>query len=401
MPAYRYLALDGDGRRQRDVIQAESERHARQLLRERGLFPREVQATGPARGTRNRAGRLDANSRTDFTRQLATLVGAAIPLAEALQMLERQSRQAALKALLLDLLGQVREGYTLADSLGRHPGTFDPLYLTLVAAGERAGRLGPVLERLADYLERVQRQRHKARTALIYPLALALVSVAVVAGLMTFVVPKLTEQFIHSGLQLPWITRALVAVSDGLLVFGPWLLGLVLLVGLGVQRLLRQVEWRRRWHRQLLRLPRLGELLRTLDSARLTRSLAILVGSGIPVLEGLQVSRATLGNQVLRDALEAAIEQVTAGTGLGRALDRSGVFPPLLVNMVASGEASGTLDAMLERVADAQERDFNQQVDLALALFEPVLILVLGGVVLAIVLAILLPIMQLNQALNL
>ncbi|MCD4862692.1 type II secretion system inner membrane protein GspF [Pseudomonas sp. PLB05] len=401
MPAYRYLALDGDGRRQRDIIQAESERHARQLLRERGLFPREVQATGPARGIRNRAGRLDANSRTDFTRQLATLVGAAIPLAEALQMLERQSRQAALKALLLDLLGQVREGYTLADSLGRHPGTFDPLYLTLVAAGERAGRLGPVLERLADYLERVQRQRHKARTALIYPLALALVSIAVVAGLMTFVVPKLTEQFIHSGLQLPWITRALVAVSDGLLVFGPWLLGLVLLVGLGVQRLLRQVEWRRRWHRQLLRLPRLGELLRTLDSARLTRSLAILVGSGIPVLEGLQVSRATLGNQVLRDALEAAIEQVTAGTGLGRALDRSGVFPPLLVNMVASGEASGTLDAMLERVADAQERDFNQQVDLALALFEPVLILVLGGVVLAIVLAILLPIMQLNQALNL
>ncbi|SEP39885.1 type II secretion system inner membrane protein GspF [Pseudomonas sp. Snoq117.2] len=401
MPAYRYLALDGDGRRQRDVIQAESERHARQLLRERGLFPREVQATGPARGTRNRAGRLDANSRTDFTRQLATLVGAAIPLADALQMLERQSRQAALKALLLDLLGQVREGYTLADSLGHHPGTFDPLYLTLVAAGERAGRLGPVLERLADYLERVQRQRHKARTALIYPLALALVSVAVVAGLMTFVVPKLTEQFIHSGLQLPWITRALVAVSDGLLVFGPWLLGLVLLVGLGLQRLLRQVEWRRRWHRQLLRLPRLGELLRTLDSARLTRSLAILVGSGIPVLEGLQVSRATLGNQVLRDALEAAIEQVTAGTGLGRALDRSGVFPPLLVNMVASGEASGTLDAMLERVADAQERDFNQQVDLALALFEPVLILVLGGVVLAIVLAILLPIMQLNQALNL
>lgn len=400
MPAYRYLALDCDGRRQRDVIQAESERHARQLLRERGLFPREVQATGPVRGARGRGGRLDANSRTDFTRQLATLVGAAIPLAEALQMLERQSRQAALKALLLDLLGQVREGYTLADSLGRHPGTFDPLYLTLVAAGERAGRLGPVLERLADYLERVQRQRHKARTALIYPLALALVSIAVVAGLMTFVVPKLTEQFIHSGLQLPWITRALVAVSDGLLVSGPWLLGL-LLAGVGLQRLLRQVLWRRRWHRQLLRLPRLGELLRTLDSARLTRSLAILVGSGIPVLEGLQVSRATLGNQVLGDALDAAIEQVTAGTGLGRALDRTAVFPPLLVNMVASGEASGTLDAMLERVADAQERDFNQQVDLALALFEPVLILILGGVVLAIVLAILLPIMQLNQALNL
>ncbi|NMY92365.1 type II secretion system inner membrane protein GspF [Pseudomonas oryzihabitans] len=401
MPAYRYLALDGDGRRQRDVIQAESERHARQLLRERGLFPREVQASGPMRGARGRGGRLDANSRTDFTRQLATLVGAAIPLAEALQMLERQSRQAALKALLLDLLGQVREGYTLADSLGRHPGTFDPLYLTLVAAGERAGRLGPVLERLADYLERVQRQRHKARTALIYPLALALVSIAVVAGLMTFVVPKLTEQFIHSGLQLPWITRALVAVSDGLLVSGPWLLGLLVLAGVGLQRLLRQVLWRRRWHRQLLRLPRLGELLRTLDSARLTRSLAILVGSGIPVLEGLQVSRATLGNQVLGDALDAAIEQVTAGTGLGRALDRTAVFPPLLVNMVASGEASSTLDAMLERVADAQERDFNQQVDLALALFEPVLILILGGVVLAIVLAILLPIMQLNQALNL
>ncbi|GGK07206.1 type II secretion system inner membrane protein GspF [Pseudomonas matsuisoli] len=400
MPTYRYLALNPEGRRIRDVIQAESERHARQLLRDKGLFPRDLRAANEARSTAGR-GRLDANQLTDFTRQLATLVGAAIPLADALQMLERQASQAKVRALLLDLVAQVREGYALADSLKRHPRSFDELYRTLVAAGEKAGRLGPVLERLADYLERVQRQRHKARTALIYPMALMVVSVAVVAGLMTFVVPKLTEQFTQGGMQLPLITRVLIVISDGLVTLGPILIALFAAGGFAVSRLLRQRRWRLRWDGALLRVTRIGELVRVLNSARLARSMAILVNSGIPVLEALNVSRATVGNQVMLDALTGAIEKVKAGIGLGRALDQSAVFPPMLVNMVASGESSGTLDHMLERVADSQERDFNQQVDTALALFEPAMILILGGIVLCIVLAILLPIMQLNQSLNL
>lgn len=400
MPVYRYEALNLQGQSSRDLIQADSERQARQLLRERGLFARRLhlQADAAAAGGR---WRLSHTQRCDLTRQLATLVGAAIPLIDALHTLERQTREAALRSLLHALAGRVGEGHTLAASLRHYPGCFDPLYCALVEAGERSGRLGIVLERLADYLEQVQKQRHKARTALVYPGILLLVSLAVVSGLMSFVVPKLTEQFSHSGQTLPWLTRLLMSLSDGLLLLGPWWLAGLGLALLAYLRLMRLPRWRLARDRWLLTLPRLGHLLQVLDSARLSRSLAILVGSGIPLLEALQVSRASVANRQIGEALRGIHEQVKAGVSLHQALAGSGHFPPLLINMVASGEASGTLGTMLERVADSQERSFAQQVDVLLALFEPLMILVMGGIVLFIVLAILLPIMQLNQSLGL
>ncbi len=398
MPSFRYLALDPQGRRRRDLIQADSERHARQLLREQGLFAREL-TPQVATARRSRGQRLSHAQLCELTRQLATLLGAGIPLTEALTTLERQLDPAS-RRVLASIGAAVAEGHGLAESLRRHGPPFDTLYCALVEAGERSGRLAPVLERLADYLEQVQRQRHKARTALIYPGVLMCVSVIVVVGLMTFVVPRLTEQFDHAGRSLPTITQVLIGLSDALVAAGPWLLGLLVIACVGASMLLRQALWRYRRDRLLLRLPRIGTLFAVLDSARLSRSLAILCGSGVPLLEALQVGTATVGNLTIREALERAREQVKAGISLHRSLAGSGHFPPMLINMVASGEASGTLPEMLERVADNQERGFARQVDMALALFEPAMILAMGAIVLFIVLAVLLPIMQLNQGLN-
>ncbi|WP_462401282.1 type II secretion system inner membrane protein GspF [Pseudomonas sp. Marseille-QA0332] len=400
MPTYRYQALDLAGKLHKASLQADSERHARQLLRDQGLFARQLQRQQDD-GVQPRRQRLSRAQLCEFTRQLATLVGAGIPLVDALATLERQLRQPALQAVLVRLRGSLAEGLGLARSLARQGAPFTGLYCALVEAGERSGRLAPVLARLADHLEQVQRQQHKARTALIYPAVLMGVSLAVVVGLMTFVVPKLTEQFAHAGQSLPLITSVLIGLSQALVMAGPWLALAILVLGGLAAWLLREPHWRLRRDQLLLRLPRIGLLLQVLESARLSRSLAILVGSGVALLEALQVATATVGNRRIRLALEQVGQQVQGGISLHRALDASGQFPPLLVNMVGSGEASGTLPEMLERVAEDQERGFARQVDTAMALFEPLMILVMGGVVLFIVLAVLLPIMQLNQGLQL
>ncbi|AIZ33924.1 type II secretion system inner membrane protein GspF [Pseudomonas parafulva] len=400
MPTYRYQAVDMAGKTHKASVQADSERHARQVLRDQGLFARSLQRHQGA-ALQPRRQRLTRAQLCELTRQLATLTGAGIALVDALATLERQLRAPALQAVLVAVRGALAEGLGLARSLARQGAPFSGLYCALVEAGERSGRLAQVLTRLADHLEQVQRQQHKARTALIYPCVLMGVSLAVVVGLMTFVVPKLTEQFAHSGQALPLITSLLIGLSQGLVSAGPWLLGAAMASTVLGAWLLRKPHWRLRRDQWLLRLPRVGALLQVLESARLARSLAILCGSGVALLEALQVASDTVANQRIRLALEQVRLQVQGGTSLHRALDACGQFPPLLVNMVGSGEASGTLADMLERVADDQERGFARQVDTAMALFEPLMILVMGGVVLFIVLAVLLPIMQLNQGLQL
>ncbi|MDD0972872.1 type II secretion system inner membrane protein GspF [Pseudomonas fontis] len=400
MPTFRYQAVDLAGQTRKASLQADSERHARQLLREQGLFARQLQRHEPG-SLQPRRQRVNRAQLCELTRQLATLTGAGIPLVDALATLERQLVQPALRNLLVAVRGSLAEGLGLARSLARQGGLFSGLYCALVEAGERSGRLAQVLERLAEHLEQVQRQQHKARTALIYPCVLMGVSLAVVIGLMTFVVPKLTEQFSHAGQSLPWITSLLIGISETLVTLGPWLLlgGVALSVLAGW--LLRKPHWCLRRDDLLLRLPNVGALFAMLESARLSRSLAILAGSGVPLLEALQVATATVNNRRIRLALQRVGTEVESGVSLHRALDASGYFPPMLLNMVASGEASGTLPDMLERVADNQERSFARQVDTAMALFEPLMILVMGAVVLFIVLAVLLPIMQLNQGLTL
>lgn len=398
MPCYQYQALDLQGRTRKDQIQADNERQARQRLREQGLFVRHLREHSSHSWAARRQ-QLSHSQRCELTRQLSTLLGAGISLVEALSTLERQLTDAATRRLLRALSHSLAEGHGLAESL-RRQGSFDALYCALVEAGEKSGKLAAVLERLAEYLEQVQRQRHKARTALIYPSLLLLVSLLVVVGLMVFVVPKLTEQFNHAGQSLPLITQVLISLSDALRQIWPLLLGLIVAVALVRHWMLGRPHWRYRHDHLLLRLPRLGLLCSVLNSARLSRSLAILTGSGVPLLEALQVSTASVTNQAIYRALQQVQTQVKTGISLHRALDQSGHFPPLLLNMVASGEASGTLPEMLGRVAEDQERGFARQVDLALALFEPVMILVMGAVVLFIVLAVLLPVMQLNQGLS-
>ncbi|WP_110686653.1 type II secretion system inner membrane protein GspF [Salinicola aestuarinus] len=403
MPTYRYVALTVNGARRRDVVQADSERQARQRLRDQGLFPRKLQRVEAGRQARSahagtRGAQMDATQLTLMTRQLATLIEAGIPIGDALQALTDQTEKPRARALLLAVLDRVREGHSLADSLRAHPTTFSTLYCALVAAGERAGRLAVVLERLADYLERVQAQRQKARTALVYPTVLIVVSVGVVIGLMTYVVPRLADQFANADMTLPWITRFMIALSEGLQSSGLWLAIVVPLVIVAINRALRRAAFRRRWDAGLLRLPRIGELVSLLDTARLTRTLAILTQSGIPLLDALRVSRDTLGNCLLRESVDHIAERVTTGVSLHKAMGEVGRFSPTMLHMVASGEASGRLENMLERIADNQETTFNRRVDMALALFEPLIILAMGGVVLAIVLSILLPIMRLNGA---
>lgn len=400
MPTYRYQALNHDGRREKDVLQADSERQARQILRDRGLFPRHLEMARDNSTRAQKLGRLDPASLTLLTRQLATLIEAGIPISDALDALTRQADRHRERALLLAVGNRVNEGHSLADSLRPHA-SFDLLYCSLVAAGERAGRLSVVLERLADYLERVQAQRQKARTALIYPLVLASVSVAVVIGLMSYVVPQLAAQFERSNVALPWLTRLMIALSDGVVAFGPWFAGGLLLCLPLAFRLMRRPAVRGRRDALLLRLPRIGELIQLLDTGRLTRTLAILTRSGIALLDALRVSRDTLANQQMREAVDLLCQRVESGISLHRAMEETRRFSPSLIHMVASGESSGTLDAMLERIADAQENTFNRRVDMALALLEPLMILIMGGVVLTIVLAILLPIMRLNSAMAL
>lgn len=400
MPTYRYLALTPDGQKRRDLLQADSERQARQQLRDRGLFPRQLTPVKTPHQRQSRRTRINPEQLSLLTRQLATLVEAGIPLGDALSALAEQADKPSTRSLMIAIVERVREGYSLADSLKAHPSTFSPLYCALVAAGEKAGRLAQVLEQLAEHLERNQQQRQKARTALIYPLVLICVCIAVVIGLMTYVVPKLAAQFERSDMTLPTLTQLMISLSEGLQHWGPALAIGLLLISLMGRKALQYPAARARWDQQLLRLPRLGELLKLLDTARLTRTLAILTRSGIDLLEALKVSRDTLGNQCMRTAVEQIRDQVATGVPLNQAMAHTGYFSPTLRHMIASGEASGRLDTMLARIAVAQETTFNRRVDTALALFEPLLILTMGGIVLTIVLSILLPIMRLNGAMH-
>ena len=414
MASFKYQALDKQGGVIKGVIEADSERHARQLLREESLFPRKVQAAAAGKTSedagagqiknrqpkKNRAGLLSHDQKTLFTRQLATLVAAGLPLETALETLAKQAETEKQRSLIQGVRSKVREGHNLAATLKHWPKTFDNLYCALVAAGEKAGRLDQVLIRLADYLETSQKQRQKAQMALVYPVMLTFVSLAIVIALMSFVVPRIVSQFDHAGQTLPAVTRGLIWLSDAIRDWGV-AAGIVLVLTIvAVRFLLTKPAIRLKWHGRQLKLPLLGRLIKALNTARLARTVAILTASGIPLLDALQVARNTLNNDFLQQVVDGLIDQVREGISLNRALELSGHFPPMMTYMVASGEASGELDQMLVRVADLQDNEFQQKIDMVLALFEPIMILVMGGVVLTIVLAILLPIMQLNDVLK-
>ena len=407
MSVFQYQAVNLQGKRHKGLIEADSARQARQLLREQGLLAESVHETrsvadNPVSANTLRWQRgISASELALLTRQLATLVQAAMPLEECLRAVAEQCEKNRLKSLMLAVRTQVLEGHTLADSLRAYPLVFDELFCAMVAAGEKAGHLDAVLSRLADYTEQRQYMKGKLLQAMIYPLVLTVVAIGVIAILLASVVPKVVAQFDHLGQALPHSTQLLIALSDGVRDYGLWLVGALLVLGVLVQRLLRQPTLRLRWDRFWLRLPLLGKVSRGLNTARFARTLSILSSSSVPLLEGMQIAASVASNRYVRSQILTAAERVREGSSLRAALGSSGLFPPMMLHMIASGERSGELEPMLLRAADNQDREFEALVTLALGIFEPLLIVSMAGVVLFIVVAILQPMLQLNNMVGL
>jgi len=402
MTAYRYRALNPDGKLVRGVLEGDSERQIRSQLRVQSLRPVEVAVANrpePTRsGLRNSLLRrgISAGDLAMLTRQLSTLIQSNLPLDEALQAAAEQSRNARIKGTLLQVRSRVAEGHTLAYAMGEFPQVFNEMYRAMVKAGEHAGFLGPVLEQLADYTEQRQYTGQKLKMAMIYPFILVGVAIAVVVALMVFVVPELVGIFAHSRRELPLLTRGLIASSDFFRDYGVWLVVGLVALALIARQLLRNRQRRRRWHSFLLRVPGISRLVIALDTARFASTLSILMASGVPLLEALRIAGAVLTNLVLQEDTQLVAENVEEGSSLNRALQQSGHFPPMMVHMVASGEASGELETMLERSATNQERELEMTLGTMMSLFEPLMVVFMGGMVLTIVLAVLLPIFDLN-----
>lgn len=402
MTAYRYRALNTEGKLVRGVLEGDSERQVRRQLRGQSLRPVDV-ALANVRETASRGWslsflkpRINVGEMALLTRQLATLVQSNLPLDECLQAAAEQSRKPRTKGLLLQVRSRVAEGHTLAYAMGEFPTVFDEMYRAMVSAGEHAGFLGPVLEQLADYTEQRQYTGQKLKMAMIYPFILVGVAIAVVVALMVFVVPELVGIFTHTSRDLPLLTRGLIAASDFFRDYGLWLLVALVVLVLAVRRLLRNPARRKTWHRWLLAMPGISGVVTAVDTARFASTLSILMASGVPLLEALRIAGKVLSNLVLREDSEAVAERVQEGSSLNRALRESGRFPPMMVHMVASGETSGELETMLTRSAQNQERELEMTLGTVMGLFEPLMVVFMGGMVLTIVLAILLPIFDLN-----
>lgn len=399
MPGYHYKAVDAGGRETRGVMEVDSPRQARAQLREQGLFPLEVTqldaANDPA--APQRAARLSTTDLTNITRQLATLLAAGLTVDGTLNALIEQADKQQEKQILAGLRGDVLAGKSLAAAMGRYPRVFSALYRTLVNAGESSGKLADVLLKLADYVEERQALKQKLQLALIYPAIVLTVSIIVVIALLTYVVPQVVGVFQNTSQTLPLLTRLLLGFSTFVQITGIyWLIGGVIAFWLA-RRALKNINTQRRCDNALLKTPIVGRMARSRNAAQLASTLSILVGSGVPVVTALAASSGVLTNVPMREALERATRAVQEGASLSRALGASRLFPPVMVHLIASGEASGRLPETLSSAARQQQNEVTLRVTAFAALAEPVLILGMGVVVLIIVLAILLPIFELNQ----
>jgi general secretion pathway protein F len=402
MPTFDYRADNAQGRRCKGRLEADSPRHARQLLRERGLWTRDLNElrTSGGMNTTPGAGRLSAADLALLTLQLSTLVQAGLPLEEALDAVAKQSARRRVAGLLSAVRSRVIEGHALAAALAQFPRAFPELFRATVAAGERSGHLGHVLEQLAAYTQARHASRQKIQMALVYPAILMLASVVIVGFLLGYVVPDVVKIFVDSGQPLPWLTQALISASNGLRSHGLLLLGvLAMLISLW-RWSLRQPLWQLRWHRLVLSLPIIGEVLRAMEAARFASTLAILGKSAVPLVDALEIAAAVIGNLTIRARMADVARSVREGGTLTRGLELGGDIPPMMLHMIASGERAGELDRMLGRAAEQQESSLAARIALVVSLFEPAMLVLMGGVVLLIVLAILLPILSLNQLVN-
>ena len=417
MAAYAYQALDAKGRKKSGILEADTERQVRQQLREKSLIPISVEEaeTGnrvqkkeglPLSKTgqpllRRRAARISSGDLALISRQMASLVGGGLPLEQVLQAVAEQTEKPRLQGLVMAVRSKVVEGYSLAESMAEYPYVFDKLFTSMVAAGERSGHLDEVLERLADYTEQRNKLRGQLMQALAYPAILTMVAVAVIVFLLVSVVPGIVEQFVQLDASLPTTTTVLLAISGFLQ--AAWLYILLALVSayIGLKLALRRPAFRDRYDGWLLRLPLVGKVIRGVNTSRFSRTLSILTASAVPLLEGLTITGRIISNRAMQIALNEAADRVREGASLRAALAQSKLFPPMMLHMIAAGERSGELEDMLGRAADNQDRDFEQTMNIALKVFEPLLIVTMAGAVLFIILAIIQPIMALNQAIGL
>lgn len=397
MPAFDYQALDPKGRTRKGVLESDSARSARVALRGQGLTPLSVEQVKDERGLRRSLSKLSADELALFTRQLATLVGAGLAIDQALQAIGQQAEQARVRKIVAAVRARVVEGNSLAEGMALFPRAFSDLYRATVAAGEEAGHLPAVLERLADYTESRQALAQKIQLALFYPAILTLVAVGIVMGLMTYVVPQVVDVFIGLDQQLPKLTVALITISDFLRDYWLWLFAAIsVLVVLWLWWWCRP-GFRYQVYRLWLRLPLLSRLVRGVDAARFARTMSILVGAGVPALKSMQITQSVMAAPPIAAAVAQAANSVREGASVATALGKTQALPPMLIQLVSAGEQSGALDKMFARAAEQQERELSMRISALLGVFEPLLILTMGSVVLVIVLAILVPIFDLNQ----
>lgn len=404
MAAFEYSALDAQGKTRKGVIESDSARAARSLLRDQGLAPLTIEAVvvdqataGGLQGWMSRWQTLNPTELALFTRQISTLIAAGLPIDAALAGIIRQTESPRIRRIITAVRSKVVEGHSLAQGLATFPRAFSELYRATVAAGEESGHLEAVLERLADYTEGRQATTQKVQMALFYPALLTLMAVAVVIGLVTYVVPQVVQVFVQMKQTLPPLTRGLIAVSAFLREQWPWILLGMVAFGAWFYWALRQPTFAFRWAQIQLKLPLIGRLIRGFNAARFARTLSILSAAGVPMLKALTISGEVVASEPMRRAISEATDRVREGAPIARSLEHSRLFPPMMLQLIAAGEQSGALGDMLERAAMQQERELDTLINALLGLFEPILILVMGGVVLLIVLAILIPIFDLNQ----
>ena len=402
MAAFDYQAVDSRGKNKKGVIEGDTPRHVRNLLREQGLMPIEVTPCLQKNKQKNKkslfAGgkKISAAELALITRQLSTLVESGLPIEESLMAVGEQCDKNSVKSMVMAVRTKVTEGYGLAESMAEFPQVFNRLFRAMVAAGEKSGHLDKVLDRLADYTEQREQLRSQLIQALVYPIIMTIVATGVIAILLTAVVPKIVGQFEHMGANLPGTTQFLIASSDFLREYG---LGIVLIFAALIllwSQLLKKERFRFAYHQRFLSLPGIGKVAKSVNTARFARTLSILTASAVPLLESMKISGEVLDNLYIKQSVKEAADKVREGASLRVSLEQTKLFPPMMLHMIASGEKSGQLEHMLGRAADNQDRDFEAIVNISLKAFEPALMVVMAGIVLFIVMAILQPILQLN-----
>ncbi|CDT45101.1 General secretion pathway protein F [Vibrio coralliirubri] len=405
MAAFEYKALDAKGKSKKGSIEADNARQARQRLKEQGLMPVEMteakakNAKGSKPSTSFKRG-ISTPDLALITRQISTLVQSGMPLEECLKAVAEQSEKPRIRTMLLAVRSKVTEGYSLADSLADYPHIFDELFRAMVAAGEKSGHLDAVLERLADYAENRQKMRSKLLQAMIYPVVLVVFAVTIVSFLLATVVPKIVEPIIQMGQELPQSTQFLLASSEFIQNWGIQLLLLIIGVIVLIKTALKKPGVRMSWDRKLLSIPLIGKIAKGINTSRFARTLSICTSSAIPILEGMKVAVDVMSNHHVKQQVLQASDSVREGASLRKALDQTKLFPPMMLHMIASGEQSGQLEQMLTRAADNQDQSFESTVNIALGIFTPALIALMAGLVLFIVMATLMPMLEMNNLMS-